>query len=75
MSLPEFVLMKSVNGDIRVPTVGFGTYASGDNSWCYDATLHALKTGYRHIDCAWHYGVLPHPNPWLRTSYVRLTRT
>lgn len=51
--------MRSVNGDIEVPTVGFGTWAFGDNSWCGDATLHAIKAGYRHLDCAWHYGVMP----------------
>ncbi|KAA6411067.1 MAG: hypothetical protein FRX48_05378 [Lasallia pustulata] len=57
MSLPKFMVMKSAGGDIHVPSVGFGTYASGDNRWCYDATLHALRSGYRHLDCAWHYGV------------------
>ena len=57
MSLPKVLSMKSVNGDISVPAVGFGTWASGDKSWCYEATLNALKAGYRHIDCAWNYGV------------------
>ena len=49
--------MRSVEGDVDVPAPGFGTWAFGDNSRSYNATLHALKTGYRHIDCAWHYGV------------------
>lgn len=70
MSLPEFMVMKSAGGEIHVPRVGFGTYAAGDNSWCYDATLQALKVGYRHIDCAWHYGV---SQSQIRTNYVWLT--
>lgn len=49
--------MRTVEGHVSVPTVGFGTYAPGDTSWCYEATLHALKAGYRHLDCAWEYGV------------------
>ena len=57
MPLPKTKSMKSVKGDIPVPIVGFGTWASGDTGWCHDATLQALKAGYRHIDCAWHYGV------------------
>ena len=57
MSLPKTVLMKSANGDIEIPTIGFGTWAAGDTSWCYDATLKALRAGYRHLDCAWNYGV------------------
>lgn len=28
-----------------------------DPGWCKDATLAALKAGYRHLDCAWAYGV------------------
>ena len=60
MSLPKTIPMKSASGDIMVPTVGFGTWASGNKCWCYEATLNALKAGYRHIDCAWNYGVL-HP--------------
>lgn len=42
---------------IPIPSVGFGTWASGDNSWAEDAILTALQAGYRHLDCAWMYGV------------------
>jgi len=36
--------------------VGFGTFANeGAKGETYKATLHALKTGYRHLDCAWFY--------------------
>lgn len=61
MSLPKTVKMKSVDGRIEVPTIGFGTWAFGGHNWCGDATLHAIKAGYRHIDCAWHYGVCLSP--------------
>ncbi|KAK1092803.1 Glycerol 2-dehydrogenase (NADP(+)) [Friedmanniomyces endolithicus] len=36
---------------------GYGTWASGENSWAKDAVVTALKAGYRHLDCAWMYGV------------------
>ena len=29
----------------------------GGTGWAKDATLEALKAGYRHLDCAWMYGV------------------
>lgn len=36
--------------------MGFGTFASeGSVGETYRAVLHALKTGYRHLDCAWFY--------------------
>lgn len=63
MTLPKSFPMKSVDGPIDVPAVGFGTWASGDTGWCRKATLEALRAGYRHLDCAWNYGVLP---PWLK---------
>lgn len=42
---------------LTTPQVGYGTWASGDTNWAKDATLTALKSGYRHLDCAWMYGV------------------
>ncbi|MCJ1378826.1 hypothetical protein MMC17_001925 [Xylographa soralifera] len=57
MTLPKIYEMQSEHGTIAVPSVGFGTFAAGDTSWCYSATLTALKAGYRHLDCAWNYGV------------------
>lgn len=57
MPLPKVKVMKSIEGDISVPSVGFGTWAATNAGWCHDATLHALKAGYRHLDCAWYYGV------------------
>ena len=57
MTLPKSLRMKTAKGDIEVPSPGFGTWAFGDTSWCYNATLTALSAGYRHLDCAWNYGV------------------
>ena len=57
-ALPSTRTLKAPGGKtIQIPTVGYGTWASGDTSWAKDATLQALKAGYRHLDCAWMYGV------------------
>lgn len=46
---------KLSNG-VTVPAVGFGTFANeGSVGETYTAVTHALKTGYRHLDCAWFY--------------------
>ena len=58
MPLPKSRPMETAEGTRSVPSVGFGTWAEGDTNWCYKATLTALQAGYRHIDCAWSYGVL-----------------
>ena len=58
MALPaSFPLKVKDNKTVQIPSVGYGTWASGDTSWAKDATLTALKAGYRHLDCAWMYGV------------------
>ena len=58
MSLPKTFALRAAGGkSIQIPTVGYGTWASGENSWAKDAVLEALKAGYRHLDCAWMYGV------------------
>lgn len=58
MSLPKFFPIRAANGTtIQIPSVGYGTYAAGETKWAKDAVLAALKEGYRHLDCAWIYGV------------------
>ena len=57
MSLPETLMMEAAQGPIPVPVVGFGTWDAGEGSWCEEAVLAALNAGYRHLDCAWSYGV------------------
>lgn len=45
-----------LNNGVSVPAVGFGTFANeGSKGETYKAVSHALKTGYRHLDCAWFY--------------------
>jgi len=42
------------NGDL-LPAIGLGTWLSKNND-AYNAILEAIRTGYRHIDCASMYG-------------------
>ena len=45
-----------LNNGVRIPAVGFGTFASeGSKGETYNAVICALRTGYRHLDCAWFY--------------------
>ena len=41
-----------LNNGVRIPVLGFGTWKAKDGEEAYQATLAALKTGYRHIDTA-----------------------
>lgn len=46
----------TLNNGVKIPVVGFGTFANeGSQGETYKAVTHALKTGYRHLDCAWFY--------------------
>jgi diketogulonate reductase-like aldo/keto reductase len=40
-----------LNSGKTIPAIGFGTY-SPVKGQAYDATLHALKAGYHHLDTA-----------------------
>lgn len=41
---------------VKIPALGFGTFSSqGQSGEAYNAVIHALRTGYRHLDCAWYY--------------------
>jgi diketogulonate reductase-like aldo/keto reductase len=58
-----------------IPLLGFGTWAEGAwegtaGEWCKQATIAALKTGYRHIDTAWAYGVEDSVGDAIRESGV-----
>ncbi|EME41434.1 hypothetical protein DOTSEDRAFT_46430 [Dothistroma septosporum NZE10] len=45
-----------LNNGVTIPAVGFGTFANeGAKGETYKAVERALKTGYRHLDCAWFY--------------------
>ncbi|KAF7716895.1 Glycerol 2-dehydrogenase (NADP(+)) [Penicillium ucsense] len=46
----------TLNNGVKIPAVGFGTFASeGSKGETYNAVTTALRTGYRHLDCAWFY--------------------
>ncbi|KAF7170094.1 hypothetical protein CNMCM5623_002643 [Aspergillus felis] len=46
----------TLSNGVKIPAVGFGTFASeGAKGETYNAVTCALKTGYRHLDCAWFY--------------------
>lgn len=44
-----------LNNDLEMPIVGLGTWLSKSED-AYNAVLHAIKSGYRHIDTAMVYG-------------------
>jgi diketogulonate reductase-like aldo/keto reductase len=51
---PGDAKVRLANG-VEMPVLGFGTWQLDDQA-CYEATMHALKVGYRHIDTAQGYG-------------------
>jgi len=52
MKIPNYTLRNNV----LIPVVGFGTWQIPNGDTAYQATLDALKAGYRHIDTAAAYG-------------------
>ena len=44
----------TLNNGVQIPVIGLGTFRAKENE-AYEATLHALKVGYRHIDTAMIY--------------------
>ncbi len=45
-----------LNNGVEMPALGFGTFSNeGSKGETHKAVLHALKAGYRHLDCAWFY--------------------
>lgn len=66
MSLPRSFPIKVAGGKTsEVPSIGFGTWASDGESptspahpsWIAEPLKVAFEVGYRHLDCAWFYGV------------------
>lgn len=65
MALPRTFKMQVAGGKTEeIPTVGFGTWAFDGGptdpakpEWIKDALKTALDAGYRHLECAWFYGV------------------
>lgn len=49
----KFILLS--NG-VNIPSIGFGTYKSGNDEETAKIVKYALETGYRHIDTASFYG-------------------
>lgn len=47
---------KILANGIKIPSIGFGTYKSGDESETIDVVKYALNKGYRQIDTAAFYG-------------------
>lgn len=47
---------KILNNGIKIPSIGFGTYKSGNDEDTAKIVKYALETGYRHIDTASFYG-------------------
>ena len=45
-----------LEGGVKIPAIGFGTWQVKDGSEAYESTLWALEAGYRHIDTAHAYG-------------------
>jgi alcohol dehydrogenase (NADP+) len=50
--------MITLNNGNNIPAIGIGTWKSNPEELYY-AIYHAIKVGYRHIDCAWIYGNEP----------------
>ena len=42
----------NLNNNENIPVIGFGVFMIPNNGPTYEATLAALKAGYRHIDTA-----------------------
>ncbi|KAI1648273.1 Aldo/keto reductase [Daldinia loculata] len=46
----------TLNNGVKIPAIGFGTFANeGAKGETYKAVTAALEVGYRHLDCAWFY--------------------
>ena len=50
------IKFKVLSNGIKIPSIGFGTYKSGDNNETAEIVKYALECGYRQIDTASFYG-------------------
>ncbi|MFA7725099.1 MAG: aldo/keto reductase [Candidatus Izemoplasmatales bacterium] len=41
-----------LSNNVSIPSIGFGTWQIPSGKIAYESTMHALKSGYRHIDTA-----------------------
>lgn len=49
-------LKLTLSNGVQMPALGFGTFANeGQKGETHRAVVHALRAGYRHLDCAWFY--------------------
>ncbi|KAI4863643.1 Aldo/keto reductase [Hypoxylon rubiginosum] len=56
MSSPTNQHTFTLNNGVKIPALGFGTFANeGAKGETYKAVTYALEVGYRHLDCAWFY--------------------
>ncbi len=46
----------TLQNGVNIPSIGFGTWQAPDGETAYQATLEAIRAGYRHIDTAAGYG-------------------
>ena len=46
----------TLNNGVKMPALGFGVFRITDQKECEEIVLHALESGYRHIDTASAYG-------------------
>lgn len=60
----------TLNNGYKMPCIGLGTFLSNPED-CYNACLHALKVGYRHIDTAQNYKNEKSVGKALRDSKVK----
>lgn len=45
-----------LTNDVKIPSIGFGTWQIPNGDTAYNSVMSALKSGYRHIDTAYAYG-------------------
>ncbi|KAI0119281.1 Aldo/keto reductase [Daldinia grandis] len=56
MATPTNQQTFTLNNGVKIPAIGFGTFANeGAKGETYKAVTAALEVGYRHLDCAWFY--------------------